>query len=178
MLVYEKDAGENRHLYGTLNNIPSESDNQLVYEDADGDAISPTLSGTYVDDGHGGILMKGEDGDTFVGVYIKKADNSLVNIIPGGDYEPETKTLKSIKFKKKPTKTTYIAGDTLDLTGAVVEATFETGEKETLALDADGLTFSPANGDTLATTDTAVTATYVFSDITKTATCAITVTEE
>ena len=39
MLVYEKGTGENRHLYGTLANIPSESDNQLVYEDRDGEDI-------------------------------------------------------------------------------------------------------------------------------------------
>ena len=175
MLVYEKGTGENRHLYGTMNNIPADTDNQLVYKDADGDAITPTLAGTYVDDGNGGILMKGEDGDTFVGVYVKKPNNDLVNIIPGGGYQPEKKVLKSIRFKKKPTKTKYIADEELNLDGTVIEATFETGEKETLALDADGLTFDPEDRATLTVDDTSITATYVFDSVTKTATCSITV---
>ena len=175
MLIYEKGTGENRHLYGTLENIPSDSDNQLVYEDKDGDTITPTLSNTYVDDGRGGILMRKDGEETFVGVYIKKQDNNLVNVIPGGDYEPETKVLKSIRFKKKPTKTSYTAGDALDLTGAVIEATFESGEKEVIANDAEVLTFSPEDGTTLSTSNTEVTATYVLGEVEKTTTCAITV---
>ena len=176
MLVYEKGTGENRHLYGTLANIPSESDNQLVYEDRDGDPITGlTLSDTYVDDGHGGILVKGEEEDTFVGVYIKKADDSLVNIIPGGDYEPETKVLTSIRFKKKPTKTTYTVGDDIDPTGAVIEATFETGEKEIIANNNVSFTFEPGGDIVAGENDTTIVATYTLDNVEKTASCNITV---
>ena len=62
MLVYEKWVTESdekvRPLYGTLANVPSESDNQLVYQDADGDTVTPSLSNKYLDDGHGGIIME------------------------------------------------------------------------------------------------------------------------
>ena len=127
MLIYEKWTTESdekvRHLYGTVNNIPSDSDNLLVYQDADGDTVTPSLSYTYLDDGHGGINMfhenDGELIETFLAVNIKKQDNSLVNVVPGGSYEPQTKTLKSISFKKKPTTTEYNVGEALDLTGEV-----------------------------------------------------------
>lgn len=179
MLVYEKKVDGVRHLFGTVNNIPSNSDNQLVYQDADGDTVSPSLSYQYLDDGHGGITMVDAEGtETFVAVNIKKADNSLVNIIPGGSYEPEAKVLKSIRFKKKPTKTTYVAGDSIDITGAVIEATWESGEKS--VIDNTDCTFTPSSA--LATTDTEITASYTYpaegaSQVTKTATCAITVNE-
>ncbi len=184
MLVYEKwvtNQSTNeleRHLFGTEGNIPSNSDNQLVYQDADGDAVTPSLSNTFVDNRNGGIIMIDSDGkETFVAVNIKKSDNSLINIVPGGNYEPAEKVLKSIKFKKKPSTITYTEGDKLDLTGAVIEATFESGEKEIIT---DDCTFSPADGDTLATTDTTITASYTYpaegaSQVTKTATCTITV---
>ena len=120
--------------------------------------------------------------ETFLAVNIKKTDNSLVNIVPGGSYEPATKTLKSISFKKKPTITTYTVGDSLDLTGTKIEAVFETGDKEIVGdftgvepVVADGLTFSPANEATLTAEDTLITASYTSGEVTKTATCEITV---
>ena len=188
MLVYEKKvtetidgvATEVRQLFGTVNDIPSDSDNQLVYKDADGDAVTPSLDYKYLDNGSGGITMVETDGtEIFLGVNIKKTDNSLVNIIPGGSYEPADKVLKSIRFKKKPTKLTYTAGDTLDLTGTVIQATWETGEKSDVALDDGDLTFSPLSGATLTVDDTTITATYKFphtgTQVTKEATCTITV---
>lgn len=177
MLVYEKWVTESnekvRHLYGTMSNVPSASDNQLVYQDADGDTITPSLSNKYLDDGHGGIIMvTPDDEETFVAVNIKKQDNSLVNIVPGGNYEPQDKVLKSIKFKTKPTTLTYTVGDSLDLTGTVIEATFESGEKEIVT---DDCTFDPADKATLTAEDTSITASYTSGEVTKTATCAITV---
>ena len=173
MLIYEKKVDGNRHLFGTVGNIPSDSDNQLVYQDADGDTVSPSINYTYLDNGNGGITMVDTNGDeTFLAVNIKKQDNSLVNIIPGGDYEPAEKVLKSIKFKKKPTKLEYTAGESIDTTGAVVEATWESGEKSDVT---DDCTFTPSSA--LTTSDTEITASYTYSQVTKTATCAITVSE-
>lgn len=185
MLVYEKWVTESdqkvRHLYGTVGNIPSDSDNQLVYQDADGDSVTPILTYTYLDDGHGGIKMvdNNDDTETFLAVNIKKSDNSLVNIIPGGTYEPATKTLKSIKFKKKPTKLEYTVSDTtVDATGAVIEATWETGEKSVVAGDDSDLSFA-FKDELVADTANAIVATYTYpptgTQITKTAECAITV---
>ena len=185
MLVYEKWTIETvdnvdtrvRHLYGTMGNVPSNSDNQLVYTDADGDILSDVvLNNTFVDDGHGGIIMIDSTGEeTFVAANIKKSNNEIVNIVPGGNYEPEVKVLKSITFKKKPTKLEYTEGETIDITGAQVVATFESGEKEDVTSDC---TFTPASA--LATTDNKITASYTYpetgeSQVTKTATCNITV---
>ena len=118
MLIYEKKVDGTRHLFGTMNNIPSDSDNQLVYKDADGDTVEPSLSYQYFDNGQGGITMVDADGtETFLGVNIKKANNDIVNIIPGGSYTPATKVLKSIAFTKAPNKTEYVAGDTIVTTG-------------------------------------------------------------
>lgn len=193
MLVYEKWVTETvngvetkvRHLYGTEGNVPSDSDNQLVYQDADGDSVTPSLSNQYVDDGNGGIIMVSEEDDekveTFVAVNIKKQDNSLVNIIPGGNYEPSDKVLKSIKFKTKPTKLEYTADATeVDPTGAVIEATWDSGEKSIVANTDCTFTFE----DTLvAETDNYIIASYTYpasgeSQVTKTAKCKITVSGE
>ena len=158
MLVYEKWVTESdekvRHLYGTMENVPSDSDNQLVYQDADGDAVTPSLSNKYLDDGHGGIIMvTSDDEETFVAVNIKKQDNSLVNIVPGGNYEPAEKVLKSIKLNGTPVKT-YTVGDDPDLGTATVTATFESGETEDVTSDCTVL-FAEDKTDTATTSEKA-----------------------
>lgn len=185
MLIYEKYVTETvdeqevqvRHLFGTEANVPSNNDNQLVYQDADGDNVVPSLSNQFFDDGNGGIKMVDSEGEeTFLAVNIKKADNSLINVIPGGNYEPADKVLKSIRFKTKPTKLTYTEGEEIDITGAVIEATWETGDKSIVA-NTD-CTFTPSTA--LATTDNKITASYTYPEsgdnqVTKTANCTITV---
>lgn len=191
MLIYEKYVTETvdneevkvRHLFGTEANVPSDSDNQLVYQDADGDAVTPTLAAQYFDDGKGGIIMLTEEDEekveTFLAVNINKGTTqspNLVNVIPGGSYKPADKVLKSIRFKTKPTKLAYVEGDEINITGAVIEATWETGDKSIVA-NTD-CTFTPAGA--LATTDNKITASYTYpaigeSQVTKTANCTITV---
>lgn len=185
MLIYEKYVTETvdeqevqvRHLFGTEANVPSDNDNQLIYQDADGDNVVPSLSNQFFDDGNGGIKMVDSEGEeTFLAVNIKKADNSLINVIPGGNYEPADKVLKSIRFKTKPTKLTYTEGEEIDITGAVIEATWETGDKSIVA-NTD-CTFTPSTA--LATTDNKITASYTYPEsgdnqVTKTANCTITV---
>lgn len=83
------------------------------------------------------------------------------------------KTLTSIAVTTPPTLTEYYAGETLDLTGIVVTATFDNGSTQVVTSDC---TFSPANGATLSTSDTAVTVSYTESGVTKTASQAISVT--
>ena len=79
------------------------------------------------------------------------------------------KTLSSIAITTPPTKTTYTEGETFDPTGMVVTATYT---DETTAPVTD-YTFTPDGA--LSTTDTQVTISYTLSDVTKTATQAITV---
>ena len=50
MLIYEKKLEGERHIYGTFGTIPSDEDNRLEYE-----GFEPSISGSYFDDGKGGI---------------------------------------------------------------------------------------------------------------------------
>lgn len=148
MLVYEKGVGENRHLYGTMANIPSEADEQLSFKDADGNAVEGlTLTETYLDDGHGGIIRK-SDSEPLT-VFI--GEN---NIIPGPAIFEKTPT--GIEITENPTKMTYTVGDALDLTGMEVKLFYNDGSSEEIEdWEAD-----PADGDTLAKDDTPVMVTY------------------
>ena len=74
--------------------------------------------------------------------------------------------VESVAFRTPPTKVAYAAGEQLDMTGAVIVATYEDGTHAVISLDATDLTLSPANGATLAAGTTEVTAT--FSDHTAT----------
>ena len=70
-------------------------------------------------------------------------------------------------------KTSYTAGETLDLTGATVTATYTSGLQEDVT---SSCTFTPSNGTTLSTSNTQVIASYTENEINKTANTSITVT--
>lgn len=73
-----------------------------------------------------------------------------------------------------PTKATYYKGDALDLRGATVTATFNSGKTADVTSSA---IFSPANGTTLSSFGTqTITATYTENSINKTASTSVTVT--
>lgn len=148
MLVYEKGVGEERHLYGTMANIPSDEDEQLSFKDADGNPVEGlTLTETYLDDGHGGIIRK-SDSEPLT-VFI--GEN---NIIPGpAVFE---KTPVGIEITMNPAKMEYKVGDALDLTGMKVELFYNDGSSEEI----DDWEADPADGDTLAADDTPVMVTY------------------
>lgn len=92
------------------------------------------------------------------------------------------KELKSISIKTEPNKTTYEHTNTLDLTGLVVEATFQEGDNTTTET-VTGYTTDPVDGESLEykgetsavdhTQD--VTVSYTSGEVTKTATFTITV---
>lgn len=84
MLVYEKKVENERHLFGTMGNIPSADDVQLTYQDDKGATVEPSLDYTYLDDGHGGIMMVADGTKTPLNVFIGE-----VNIIPGDFAAPE-----------------------------------------------------------------------------------------
>ncbi len=78
--------------------------------------------------------------------------------------------LSSIAFTANPTKTSYQDNETLDLTGAVVTATYNNGDTADVTSDC---TFSPENGAQLTVSDTSVTASYTEDEVTKTASIGI-----
>lgn len=80
--------------------------------------------------------------------------------------------LSSIAVTTNPTKTSYYKGDTLNLAGMVVTATYNSGATEAVT----GYTTSPANGSTLSSFGSVtVTVLYTENGTTKTATFTITV---
>lgn len=84
-----------------------------------------------------------------------------------------TRVLSSISVSA-PTKTIYYKGDALNLSGAVVTATFNSGRTEVVTSSA---TFSPANGSILSSFGTqTITATYTENSVSKTASTSVTVT--
>lgn len=84
--------------------------------------------------------------------------------------------LQSIAITTQPTTSTYTVGDTLDLTGLVVTATFTDQSTKNVTADCE---FSPANGDTLSTAGTqTVNVSYEANGITKTASFTVTVSAE
>lgn len=93
-----------------------------------------------------------------------------------GTIEPPptpTKNLSSITITTQPTKTSYVVGENLDLTGIVVTATYS---DETTSTVTAGVTFSPVNGTTLSTAGTTtITASYTEGETTKTETTTVTV---
>ena len=83
-----------------------------------------------------------------------------------------TRMLSSIAITTQPTKRNYTKGETLNLSGMVVEATFNSGNSAVVT----GYTTSPANGSTLSTTGTiTVTVSYSENGVTKTAITTVTV---
>ena len=147
MLVYEKKVDGTRHLFGKVEGtIPAANDTQLTYKDTDGTTITPELSDTYLNDGHGGIIRK-SDGEA-INVFIGETQ------IIGGDIPPAQMVSITVT---PPTKTSYVEGDTLDLTGMVV--TGHLSNEETIDITED-CSASPADGATLTTSNTKVTVSY------------------
>lgn len=70
MLIYEKKVEDERKLFGTLDNIPKDTDEPLTYTDQDSETVTPSLDYTYLDDGHGGIIMKDGNNETPLNVFI------------------------------------------------------------------------------------------------------------
>ena len=147
MLVYEKKVDGTRHLFGKVEGtIPAADDTQLTYKDTDGTTITPELSDTYLNDGHGGIIRK-SDGEA-INVFIGETQ------IIGGDIPPAQMVSITVT---PPTKTSYVEGNTLDLTGMVV--TGHLSNEETIDITKD-CSASPAAGATLTTSNTKVTVSY------------------
>ena len=130
---------------------------------AAGSPICPTTGGKV-------ITASGK----FCGIALEAASASgdiiPVLVTPGGS----ANMLSSIAVTTPPTKTTYTAGEDFDPTNMVVTATFTDGTATATATIANAnLVFTPS--EELVVTDTSITISYTYSNVTKTATQAITV---
>ena len=68
--VLQEEQGPVRKVYGTLNNIPAESDKEVTLMDAEGAELEVVANDTYLDNGHGGI--------------VRASDKKAVNVIVDG----------------------------------------------------------------------------------------------
>lgn len=79
--VFQEEQGPVRKVYGTLNNIPAESDKEVTLMDAEGAEFEAVANDTYLDNGHGGIVRASDkkavnvivDGVAVIGEKVEKA---------------------------------------------------------------------------------------------------------
>jgi len=162
MLLYEKIVnGVKQGIYGTLGKIPSENDQHVIYKDKNGNILTDVKYGDRFRDDKAQGMDREQDGKN-VTVWI---GNTMV-IPPYGQVGP-TPSLVSIAFTAEPTKKNYVAGESINMAGAVVTATYD---NETTADVTSLCDFEPK---VAAMGVTAITATFQG----KTATTPITVTE-
>ena len=107
-----------------------------------------------------------EGGDQYYPLpKVTNTDNGKVlKVVDGawslGEYP---KILMRIEVTTSPTTVEYTEGDSLDLTGLVVTATFSDGSTEDVTSQC---IMSPAAGTVLATTDTSVNISYTYKGVT------------
>lgn len=81
MLIYEKDIDGNVKLFGSVQNIPTPEDKEIVLRDAEGNQLEIVPGDSYVDNGHGGMTRR-SDGK-FVAIDIITPELTEINVIPG-----------------------------------------------------------------------------------------------
>ena len=85
--VFQEEQGPVRKVYGTLNNIPAESDKEVTLMDAEGAEFKAVANDTYLDNGHGGIVRASDkkavnvivDGVAVIGEKIEKEAEESTN---------------------------------------------------------------------------------------------------
>ncbi|MCH3920608.1 MAG: bacterial Ig-like domain-containing protein [Sphaerochaeta sp.] len=103
------------------------------------------------------------------------SENKTITVSYGGQRNTTSvtvhQTVTSISLKSAPTKTTYYAGDTLELNGLAITLHYSNTTTEDLAWNATGVTVSPNNGSTLNTTGSqTITVSYEEVNVTTTVT--------
>lgn len=119
---------------------------------------------------NGATLSEGEQA-----VIVTYSENGVTKTATFTVYVTSAVTLSSIEVTTQPTKTEYNQNNTLDLTGIVVTATYTDGNTADVT---SGCTFSPANGDTLASVGTQiVNVSYTEDNVTVSTSFNVTVAE-
>jgi len=168
MFVYEKKVDGVTHLYGNIeDNKPSTEDVQLTYTDSTGATITPEVNDSYVD---GSKLDKKH--------MFRVSDDKEINVfigdtcIIGEDVEPPVvPILDNIAVTTAPTKVEYQEGESLDLSGMVVTATYD--DESTKDVTAKCVTVPEAG--TILSDETSVEISYTEGEVTKTASVTISV---
>jgi len=135
MLIYEKKIENQetqemeRHLFGTMANVPSDDDSEITYDPS---GLDLTVTSKLLDDGHGGmnLVVTGESGEELTPVEVWIGDN---NIIPG-NIEKEIESISATTDK------TYFVGDTISASDFTVTASYSDGTSATIT---EGFTVDP-----------------------------------
>jgi hypothetical protein len=107
--------------------------------------------------------LKYNDVDITGTTFIMPAEDVTIT----AEFEDKPVVLESIAVTSQPAKTTYDVGETLDLSGLVVTATYSDGTSTAVT----GYTATPADGSTLDTEGTiSITVSYTEGNVTKTTT--------
>jgi len=164
----------NTFVSGPANNITLPAGVYISVGDGANGAAMPTtmLAGVTKATDNGVIVASGASaGDT---AFFTADAPELSVLYDNGQIRLGVPTaLESITVTTRPAKTAYTVGDSLDLTGLVVTATYS--DDTTADVTAD-VTTSPAGGADLATVGSqTVTVTYVDGAVTKTAAFEVTV---
>lgn len=135
-----------------------------------GTAITLTISPNGGHQLKAGSLKAYETGNTSNTVTIVGNQFTMPahNVTVTAEFEPIPITVTGITIQNPPATIEYNAGEVLDLTGLVVTLSKSNSTSENIALadfSANDLSTNPANGATLATTNTAVTITHGASSL-------------
>lgn len=147
----------------------------LTYKD--GTTKDVTASCTF-DPAVGTALSEGTDtvtatykttaGDEYTAELKIEVKNNIITLPDGTEKEiPAGTRISYLKWAKAPNRTSYIAKEELDLTGAVLRAGLSNGEDFTYTFssnaavsDKSDFTFTPSNGEEVALSDNEITAYY------------------
>ena len=113
MLIYEKFVDGVRHLFGTLENAPSEDDIQLTYKNADGEVVTD-LSAFKFFYGTKEVLFAGEsdrqlvtDEDTQISVWL--GDEAILGVAEDATEEVEEEVVEEPVVEEPQQPATTVA---------------------------------------------------------------------
>lgn len=144
--------------------------------------LDATVSGNHVDVTSGYTATIGGSAATSGTTVLNTVGAQTITFTYGGKTATQTihvGELTGIEITTEPDKTEYNEGQTFDPTGMVVEATFSDGEESATEWTEDvteDCTFDPDTETALETSDTEITVSYEWDEVTKTADQDITVT--
>ena len=120
MLIYTKIVDDQRHLFGTLNNLPSDDDVQLTYKNVEGEEVAD-ISVFKFFYGTKNALFAGEsdrqvtsDKDTQISVWI--GDEAVLGVEEDGEEETEEEQEEEVQEEEPVAPVTTTVNPTVTTT--------------------------------------------------------------
>jgi len=125
----------------------------ITFTDAPAENAQILVTYTYTDKDNEDKIAYIDDGDTKIKVKVKYIDKDNNNKTHSDKFDVELVSIKELEWTTAPTATRYVVGDTLDLAGAVLTATY-TDKTQTILTYKDGsviATYKDKDGKFIAT---------------------------